>query len=160
VIAEETNCAGLVSTVATGFAHNLLETEYPSEPLSLEKKLGVKTYLSVSIPDTPYGFYILNGQVSPYFIDTEKEVIWHVKSSHVESSLHDMRTISTSSRRVVFSAPRGDMAAFFVVVQPRFRNTPIADESTKVVTGGLLGAFVGLAPRGLIGPAFDPSIRS
>jgi hypothetical protein len=103
---------------------NPLETEYPSEPLFLEKKLGAKSYLSVSVPDTPYGFYILDGQVSPHFIDTEKAVIWHVKSAELERAFHEMRTISASSKRIVFSAPGGDMAASLAVDFSDRENSP------------------------------------
>ena len=36
---------------------DLFETDYPSTPLFLERKLKAETYLEVSIPDTSYSFY-------------------------------------------------------------------------------------------------------
>jgi len=37
---------------------DISNTEYPSAPLFLERKLKAKTVLEIAIPDTPYSFYI------------------------------------------------------------------------------------------------------
>jgi hypothetical protein len=113
---------------------NLLETEYPSEPFFLEKKLGAKAYVSVSVPDTPYSFYILDGRVSPYFIDGQKSVIWHLKSADLERAFHDMTTVSTSSRRTTFSAPGGDVVTYLIV---DFSNRDDSPKVTYYDEGGL-----------------------
>ena len=93
----------------------LYQTEYPSTPYFLERKLGAKTFLEVSVPDTPYSFYIINGRVSPYFYDSKKSVIWHLKSMELAKQFRQMRTISASSKRIVFSPFTGDCAVFLVV---------------------------------------------
>ena len=103
---------------------DLYETEYPSTPRFLERKLGAKTFLEVSVPDTPYSFYIINGHVSPYFYDIKKDVIWYLKSADLEKEFRQMTSISASSKRIVFSAFGGDMAVFLVVDFSDRENSP------------------------------------
>ena len=91
---------------------DIFETEYPSTPLFLERKLKAKTVLEVAIPDTPYSFYILDGRVSPYFYDSEKAVIWQIKSDELEKEFRQMGSISVSSKQMKLTMPGGDMAAF------------------------------------------------
>lgn len=94
---------------------DIFETAYPSAPLFLERKLKAKTVLEVAIPDTPYSFYILDGRVAPYFYDSDKAVIWQIKSDDLEKEFRQMGSISVSSKRMKLTMPGGDMAAFLVV---------------------------------------------
>jgi len=94
---------------------DLFHTDYASTPLFLEKKLGAKTSLEVSVPDTPYSFYLINGRASGFFYDSEKSVIWELKSEELEKEFHVMRSISATSKRIVFEAPGGDCAEFLIV---------------------------------------------
>jgi hypothetical protein len=94
---------------------DIFETKYPSTPLFLKRKLGAKTQLEVSIPDTPYSFYIINGKVTPYFYDSEKSVIWQLNSVDLNQVFNDMRSIEASSKKIQFAAYGGDMAEFLVV---------------------------------------------
>ena len=103
---------------------DLFDTEYPSTPRFLERKLAAKTYLEVSIPDTPYSFYMINGRASEYFYDAEKSVIWRLKSEVLTDLFRQMRSISVSSRRMSFTTPGGDMAEFLVVDFSDRQNSP------------------------------------
>ena len=94
---------------------DIFETEYPSTPLFLERKLKAKTVLEVAIPDTPYSFYILDGRVAPYFNDSDKAVIWQIKSEELEKEFRQMGSISVSSKQMKLTMLGGDMAAFLVV---------------------------------------------
>ncbi len=100
------------------------QSEYPSAFRFLERKLGAKTFLEVSIPDTPYSFYIINGHVSPYFYDVKKDVIWRLKSVELEKEFRYMVSISASSKSIVFSPLTGDCAIFLVVDFSDRENSP------------------------------------
>ena len=103
---------------------DIFETEYPSAPLFLERKLKAKTVLEVAISDTPYSFYILNGRVAPYFYDSDKAVIWQIKSDDLEKEFRQMGSISVSSKQMKLTMPSGDMAAFLVVDFSNRRRSP------------------------------------
>jgi hypothetical protein len=94
---------------------DLSHTDYPSANLFLEKKLGARALIEMSIPDTPYSFYVINGHVSPFFQDSEKNVIWELKNGDLEKAFGQMRSISATSKRIVFCAPGGDMATLLIV---------------------------------------------
>jgi hypothetical protein len=91
------------------------ESEYPSESLFLKRKVEAKTILEVLVPDTPYSFFIINGEPSPYFEDSEKWVIWQVNGLELEKAFREMRSISVSSKTIKFIAGGGDMRAFIEV---------------------------------------------
>jgi hypothetical protein len=102
----------------------LLNTEYPSIPVFFEKKLRAKTILEVSVPDTPYAFYIVDGKISPFFWDSEKAVVWHLSNAALERQFDFMSSISVSSKTIKFTAPGGDMASFLVVDFSERLNSP------------------------------------
>lgn len=89
--------------------------KYPSKLLFLEKTAKAKTIMDVSIPGTPYAFYLINGHPSPYFYDSEKDVIWELESVLLARQFKGMRSISVSSKVIEFSAGGGDMRAYLVV---------------------------------------------
>lgn len=89
--------------------------EYPSEHRFLERKLEAKTILQVEIPETPYWFYILNGEVSPYFYDSKKSVIWHLSGAELEQAFHGQQWISASAKTLKLTAGGGDMAAYLII---------------------------------------------
>jgi hypothetical protein len=91
------------------------ESDYPSKSLFLKRKMGAKTILEVFVPDTPYSFFIINGQPSPYFEDSEKSVIWQLSGTELEREFREMGSISVSSKTIKFIAGGGDMLAFIEV---------------------------------------------
>ena len=104
---------------------DLYHTEYPSETLFLERKLGAKTLVAVSVPDTPYSFYIINGRVSNFFLDSKKSVIWELRGEGLAEQTRQMTSVAASSKRIQFSAGGGDMAAFLVVDFADQVNAPV-----------------------------------
>ncbi len=105
--------------------HEALNPEYPSKRLFWKKKIKAKTYLEVSIPDTPYYFYIVDGQFSSYFYDSKKDVIWRLNSAALESAFKGMRRCSTSSKTLEFLAGGGDYAEYLIVDFSSKENSPI-----------------------------------
>jgi hypothetical protein len=86
------------------------KTELPSERIFLEKTTNGKTFLAVRVPDTPYEFEIIDGRVSPYFMDREKNVMWRV--SGMDQEFRGMGSISLSSKKITFIAEGGDIVTF------------------------------------------------
>jgi hypothetical protein len=93
----------------------ITETDFPSLLVFFEKKLNAKDIIDVAIPDTPYRFFILDGKVTPFFWDSEKDVIWHMNGTDLNKAIRGMRSISVSSKKIRFSAGGGDMAAHAIV---------------------------------------------
>jgi hypothetical protein len=103
---------------------DLFHTVYPSGAWFLERRLGAKTIVAVSVPDTPYAFYIINGRVSTFFLDSKKGVIWELWGEALAEEARGMTSVATSSKRIQFSAAGGDMAAFLVVDFADRENAP------------------------------------
>lgn len=96
---------------------DVLETDYPSAPRFFERtiKCPYEKQLDVSIPDTPYSFYLLDGKVSSYFHDNKKDVIWRFNSKDIDPVFKRMKSISVSSKKIEFMAPGGDMVEFLTI---------------------------------------------
>lgn len=94
---------------------NLFETAYPSIPVFLKKKWRAKKSLSISVPDTPYSFYVIDGEFVPLFHDSEKDVLWQMTGEDMLKAFEGMRTVSVSSRKITFAAGGGDCATFLIV---------------------------------------------
>jgi hypothetical protein len=106
-------------------------TELPSERSFLIKTTNGKTFLGVRVPDTPYEFEIIDGRVSPFFLDREKEVMWQV--SGMDQEFRGMGSISLSSQKITFIAEGGDIAAFLDL---DFSNREDAPHIAYEVVGG------------------------
>jgi len=90
-------------------------SKYPSERNFFERTLKAKSILTVAVPDTPYWFYIIDGQFSPFFTDSQKSVIWQFSNAELEKKFRQMSMISTSSKKIRLVAPGGDMAIHLIV---------------------------------------------
>lgn len=95
----------------------LYKSEYPSIPLFFERKHNISydKLLEVSIPDTPYPFYILDGKLSPYFHDGKNDVVWRLNSKDMDTLFARMKSISVSLRKLELVAPGGDVAEFLTI---------------------------------------------
>ncbi|HEV8068341.1 MAG TPA: hypothetical protein VGP76_11440 [Planctomycetaceae bacterium] len=112
---------------------DLFTSEFPSERMFLEKTTNGKTFLVVRVPDTPYEFEIIDGRVSPFFMDREKGVMWKV--SGMDQEFRGMSSISLSSKRITFIAEGGDIVTFLDL---DFSNREDAPRVAYEVQGGSL----------------------
>lgn len=53
--------------------------------------------------------------MAPFFYDSDKAVIWQIKSDDLEKEFQKMGSISVSPKRMKLTMPGGDTAAFLVV---------------------------------------------
>jgi hypothetical protein len=111
---------------------DLFNTELPSERMFLMKTTSGTTFLGVRVPDTPYEFEIIDGRVSPLFMDHEKNVMWRV--SGMDQEFRGMGSISLSSKKITFIAEGGDIVTFLDL---DFSNREDAPRVAYEVQGGL-----------------------
>lgn len=107
-------------------------TEFPSESVFLQKALKAHAVVGVRVPDTPYEVELIDGRASGYFIDREKNVLWHV--SGLDAEFRRMGLISPSSKRVTFSAEGGDIVE---CLDLDFSNRENAPRVAYEIQGGL-----------------------
>jgi hypothetical protein len=102
-----------------------ISSQYPSPETFLEQTTRARRIVAVAVPDTPYAFYVLAGEVSPYFLDSERTVLWQIDSPQVAGMFHRTGgTVEVSPKKLGLHAGGGDSSASLVVDFSDYNDAP------------------------------------